>query len=132
MPMAATTVQFDAVTHSLMRIDRYSMESDSLRWVAQVDSVRRAMAARHAEVLPCTSSSGVPIVDAWGFSRREARLYAGWIRPAPRAQRRSGYVSIELVPRGAFGCGREWRLTWLTPNQLARAARMWVEDHLGI
>ena len=126
-----TTLRFNSLTRAPRELERNVIDGDSTTWAARVDSARRAIVARHEPTLSCINSlTGRRIAEAWALGGREVRLSSMWYQPKPPAQP-VGIMSAKLVPRGAFGCDREWRVVWPTPVQMARAIRLWVEDYLG-
>ena len=126
-----TTLQLKRVTRGVIRISRNWTLADSTSWGTLVDSTRRAMAARHGEQLPCdTAETGFEFAEAWAFGAQETRLYAAPIR-ATTTRGASWYLSVQLVPRGAAGCGRAFRYTFPRPEQFAQSVRDWIASQLG-
>lgn len=126
-----TTLEFSPLTRRLVEVSWNVVDSDSTRWMARVDSARKALHALHEPPLPCVSPLRGALIDgAWAVGGREVRLWSRWNRFGSGAKP-YGRVSAELVPRGTLECDRARRVVWLTPDQFARGVRLWVEDHLG-
>jgi hypothetical protein len=93
--------------------------------------MRRAMAARHGEPLSCdTAETGFQYAEAWRFGAEEARLYAAPL-PATTRQRAFWYLNVELVPRGAAGCGRAFHYGLPSLAQFEQGVHDWLASQLG-
>lgn len=129
-PAYYTTVQFNPWTRAVHRVNRTWALADSERWSVKLDSVRRAMIASGGRRAMCDSSeTGFPIAEAWRFGGYETRLYAG--RVPVKDKQLPWYASVQLVPWGSVGCGREVHYVLLTPSQVAQHVQEWLADHLG-
>ena len=132
LPLIYATVSYALVSRHMLRADRTWNLADSVRWQRVIDSTRSAVMRNHREALPCdTSGTGFPIAEAWRAGSDEIRLYA-----AP-ARLRAGhdtpwFASVLLVRGGSAGCGARFVSRLLTPAEVGRAIREWVEQRFGL
>lgn len=128
MPNNYTTLQLAPVSRSVHRVNRTRVFADSTAWTTALDSMRRAMRDRKAIPMPCdTSETHFPIAEAWRVGREEVRLYAH----ERRTRVPYWFMSEQLVPFGAAGCGREARFVLLTPAEMTQRVQEWLAHEIG-
>jgi hypothetical protein len=91
-----------------------------------IDSAAQSLVMRGATPLPCDPvETGFRVARAWKLGTGEVRLYASPI-PAPKDRVRYWHISVQLVPKGSFGCAPTVQYVRLTPREAAHRAEDWL------
>lgn len=129
---SAVLVDYDRVSRRILRAERRWVFDDSTVWRHTLDSTVHSVSAANDAELPCdTAATHFPTAQAWRAGQHEIRVYAEPERPVSRADARP-YLSVQLLPFGADGCGPRYVTRLITGAELARAAEEWMAEQIGI
>lgn len=103
--------------------------ADSAKWVAALDSIRRAARKFGGQPAPCDASeTGFAVAEAWTLGRHELRLYAAE-KATGRLPRDRWFIAVQLIPAQTYGCGRVFTRR-PTIAEMDSMFRVWMREHL--
>jgi len=132
-PEVTEQIDIDPWTRRLVQARLTWWMSDSAKWAARIDSIRRAVGPGHGSAIACSAASGTAVAEAWTRGGREFRLYAfGPLedRNEDRVIGKQWLVNIDLVDKPPPDC--DLYLTRRpTIAEMDSMFRAWMREHLA-
>ena len=106
-PELVEQVDIDPWTRRLVQARRSWWMTDSTKWTASIDSIRRTAGAGPGSASPCDAANGFVVAETWTRGKRELRLYAvGPLvdRNEDRVIGKQWLINVRLVDQPPPGC----------------------------